>query len=64
MNPAVTLAFLATRRLDLLRAVAYILSQCLGATAGAAILYVLLPLESAAECYPSKVSPGRESAWH
>ncbi|XP_035243307.1 aquaporin-4 [Anguilla anguilla] len=56
VNPAVTLAFLATRRLDLLRAVAYILGQCLGATLGAGILYLALPLKSAAKCYVSKVS--------
>ncbi|XP_018580791.2 aquaporin-4 [Scleropages formosus] len=56
VNPAVTLAFLATRRLDLLRAAVYILGQCLGATLGAALLYLLLPLKSAAEVYPSKVS--------
>ncbi|XP_061077041.1 aquaporin-4 [Conger conger] len=56
VNPAVTLAFLATRRLDLLRAVAYILAQCLGATLGTGILYLALPLKSSAECYVNKVS--------
>ncbi|KAJ8366896.1 hypothetical protein AAFF_G00338330 [Aldrovandia affinis] len=56
MNPAVTLAFLATRRIDLLKAGAYILAQCLGATLGAGILYLALPLKSAAECYVNKVS--------
>ncbi|XP_036388243.1 aquaporin-4 [Megalops cyprinoides] len=56
VNPAVTLAFLATRRLDVLRAAVYILAQCLGATLGAGILYLALPTKSAAECYVNKVS--------
>ncbi|MGH0159837.1 UNVERIFIED_CONTAM: hypothetical protein FKN15_056165 [Acipenser sinensis] len=55
MNPAVTLAFLATRKLDILRTACYILGQCLGATLGAGILYLTLPLKSAAECYVNKV---------
>nr|QKE23188.1 aquaporin 14 [Arapaima gigas] len=57
VNPAVTLAFLATRRLDLLRATVYIVGQCLGATLGSGLLYLLLPLKSAAQVLPSKVSP-------
>ncbi|KAI1890209.1 hypothetical protein AGOR_G00151320 [Albula goreensis] len=56
VNPAVTLAFLATRRLDLLRAGAYVLGQCVGATLAAGILYLALPFKSAAECYVNKVS--------
>ncbi|KAK1150974.1 aquaporin-4-like [Acipenser oxyrinchus oxyrinchus] len=56
MNPAVTLAFLATRKLDILRTACYILGQCLGATLGAGILYLTLPLKSAAECYVNKVN--------
>ncbi|RXM93018.1 Lens fiber major intrinsic protein [Acipenser ruthenus] len=56
MNPAVTLAFLATRKLDILRTACYILGQCLGATLGAGILYLTLPLKSAAECYVNKAA--------
>ncbi|MBN3301721.1 AQP4 protein, partial [Amia calva] len=57
VNPAVTLAFLATRKLDLLRAATYVLGQCLGATLGATLLYLALPLKSTAKCYINKVSP-------
>ncbi|XP_036447744.1 aquaporin-4 [Colossoma macropomum] len=55
VNPAVTLALLATRRLDVLRAVVYVFAQCLGATLGAGILYLVLPLKSTAEIYVNKV---------
>nr|XP_015199546.1 PREDICTED: aquaporin-4-like isoform X1 [Lepisosteus oculatus] len=55
VNPAVTLAFLATRKLDLLRAAGYVLGQCVGATLGAGVLFLALPVKSAAECYVSKV---------
>ena len=39
MNPAVTVAALATRKLSVLRAVLYITAQCGGSIAGAALLY-------------------------
>nr|QKE23179.1 aquaporin 14 [Pygocentrus nattereri] len=55
VNPAVTLALLTTRRLDVLRAVVYVFAQCLGATLGAGILYLVLPLKSTAEIYVNKV---------
>ncbi|XP_072552774.1 aquaporin-4 [Salminus brasiliensis] len=55
VNPAVTLALLATRRLDVLRAVVYVFAQCLGATLGAGILYLVVPLKSTAEIYVNKV---------
>ncbi|KAM9445759.1 aquaporin-4 isoform 2-T2 [Clarias gariepinus] len=55
VNPAVTLALLATRKLDALRAMIYVFAQCLGATVGAGILYLVLPLKSAADIYVNKV---------
>ncbi|XP_012690431.1 aquaporin-4 [Clupea harengus] len=55
VNPAVTLAFLATRRLDALRALVYVAAQCLGATLGTGILYLALPLNSTAESFANKV---------
>ena len=56
MNPAVTLALLATRRLDVLRALVYIIAQCLGACLGAGALYLALPLKTTAEHFVTKVS--------
>ncbi|KAM6977609.1 aquaporin-4 [Aplochiton taeniatus] len=55
VNPAVTLSLLATRKLDLVRALAYIGAQCLGASLGAGALYLALPLKSTADCFVSKV---------
>uniref|UniRef100_A0A3Q2Z8U8 Aquaporin AQPAe.a-like n=1 Tax=Hippocampus comes TaxID=109280 RepID=A0A3Q2Z8U8_HIPCM len=49
VNPAVTLSLLATRRLDVLRALIYIAAQCLGALLGAGALYLALPLKSTAD---------------
>lgn len=43
INPAVTVAMLATRKLSLAKAVFYLLAQCLGAVVGAAILYGVTP---------------------
>lgn len=43
INPAVTVAMVATRKLSLAKAVFYLLAQCLGAVAGAAILYGVTP---------------------
>ncbi|XP_034066744.1 aquaporin-4 [Gymnodraco acuticeps] len=55
VNPAVTLALLATRRLDVLRAVVYIAAQCLGATLGAGALYLALPVKSTADIFVNRV---------
>ncbi|KAG5281887.1 hypothetical protein AALO_G00049900 [Alosa alosa] len=55
VNPAVTLAFLATRRLEALRALVYVAAQCLGATLGTGILYLALPQKSTAESFANKV---------
>ncbi|KAJ1160454.1 hypothetical protein NDU88_000956 [Pleurodeles waltl] len=43
VNPAITMALLCTRRVDLLHAVAYILAQCLGATLASGMFYLLTP---------------------
>lgn len=56
VNPAVTLSLLATRRLDLMRALVYVGAQCLGASLGAGALYFALPLKTTADCFVSRVS--------
>ncbi|KAJ6658138.1 hypothetical protein lerEdw1_001614 [Lerista edwardsae] len=43
VNPALTVAFLCTRKLDALHAVSYILAQCLGAIMASGIFYFMLP---------------------
>lgn len=56
VNPALTLSLLATRRLDVLRALVYIAAQCLGASLGAGALYLALPLKTSADHFVNKVS--------
>ncbi|KAM6982404.1 aquaporin AQPAe.a [Tautogolabrus adspersus] len=55
VNPAVTLSLLATRRLDVLRALVYIVAQCLGASLGTGALYLALPLKTTAEHFVNRV---------
>uniref|UniRef100_A0AAY4D0P6 Aquaporin 14 n=1 Tax=Denticeps clupeoides TaxID=299321 RepID=A0AAY4D0P6_9TELE len=55
VNPAVTLALLATRKLDVLRALLYIVAQCLGATLSTGLFYLALPQKSTAETFANKV---------
>ncbi|KAJ8360725.1 hypothetical protein SKAU_G00172500 [Synaphobranchus kaupii] len=43
INPAVTLAMVFTRRLNVVRALFYLCAQCLGATAGSGILFMVTP---------------------
>lgn len=43
INPAVTAAMVVTRKLSLAKAVFYLLAQCLGAIAGAGILFLVTP---------------------
>lgn len=43
INPAVTVAFFVTRRISLARAIFYVISQCIGAIVGAALLFGLTP---------------------
>ncbi|XP_060930126.1 aquaporin-4 [Limanda limanda] len=55
VNPAVTLSLLATRRVDLHRAVFYIAVQCLGASLGAGALYLALPMKTTADHFVNRV---------
>ncbi|KAM6455148.1 aquaporin-4 isoform 3-T5 [Liasis olivaceus] len=43
INPAVTVAMVCTRKISLAKSVFYIAAQCLGAIAGAGILYLVTP---------------------
>ncbi|XP_030629926.1 aquaporin-4-like [Chanos chanos] len=43
INPAVTVAMVATQKLSLAKALFYVVAQCLGATVGAGILYLVTP---------------------
>lgn len=43
MNPAITVSMLVTRNITILRSFVYSLSQCIGAIAGAGILYGITP---------------------
>lgn len=43
INPAVTFAYLVGSQMSLFRAIFYIVAQCLGAVAGAAVLYGVTP---------------------
>ncbi|XP_062247445.1 aquaporin-4 isoform X1 [Platichthys flesus] len=55
VNPAVTLSLLATRRVDVHRALFYIAVQCLGASLGAGALYLALPMKTTAEHFVNRV---------
>ncbi|MEQ2218908.1 hypothetical protein XENOCAPTIV_009830, partial [Xenoophorus captivus] len=55
VNPAVTLSLLATRKLDVLHALVYMVAQCLGACIGASALYLALPLKATADHFVNKV---------
>lgn len=43
INPAVTAAMVVTKKLSLAKAVFYVAAQCLGATTGAAVMYLVTP---------------------
>ncbi|XP_034733517.1 aquaporin-4 [Etheostoma cragini] len=55
VNPAVTLALLACRKLEVVRAVVYIVAQCLGACLGAGALYLALPVKTTADHFVNRV---------
>ncbi|XP_022045442.1 aquaporin-4 isoform X3 [Acanthochromis polyacanthus] len=55
VNPALTLSFMTTRRLDVLRGLVYITAQCLGASLGAGALYLALPVKTTADHFVNKV---------
>ncbi|KAM4700674.1 aquaporin AQPAe.a-like [Discoglossus pictus] len=43
LNPAITLALVCARKLDLLHGVAFVVAQCLGATCSSAVFYLSVP---------------------
>lgn len=43
LNPAISIAMLVTRNISVVRAICYVFAQCVGAIAGAGILYGLTP---------------------
>lgn len=43
INPAVTIAFVYTRKITLSKSVFYIIVRCLGAIFGAGLLYLIIP---------------------
>uniref|UniRef100_A0A8C5MHV0 Aquaporin-4 n=1 Tax=Leptobrachium leishanense TaxID=445787 RepID=A0A8C5MHV0_9ANUR len=43
INPAVTIAFVCTRKITLAKSLFYIIAQCLGAITGAGLLYLITP---------------------
>uniref|UniRef100_A0A8C6TZ36 Aquaporin 14 n=1 Tax=Neogobius melanostomus TaxID=47308 RepID=A0A8C6TZ36_9GOBI len=55
VNPSVTLALLATRRMDVTRAMVYIAAQCVGAFLSTGALYLALPLKATADHFVNKV---------
>uniref|UniRef100_A0A3Q2PSK5 Aquaporin AQPAe.a-like n=1 Tax=Fundulus heteroclitus TaxID=8078 RepID=A0A3Q2PSK5_FUNHE len=55
VNPAVTLSLLATRKLDVLRALVYMVAQCLGACLGTSVLYLALPVKATAGHFVNRV---------
>ena len=63
VNPAVTAGLVTGAKLGLLKALLYVLAQCIGATVGAGILSVLIPADKVAEGVGvtgiSKISAGQ-----
>ncbi|KAG7519905.1 aquaporin AQPAe.a-like isoform X2 [Solea senegalensis] len=55
VNPTVTLSLLATRKVDLLKALFYVAVQCLGASLAAGALYLALPLKTPADHFVNRV---------
>ncbi|KAM5158001.1 aquaporin-4 [Mantella aurantiaca] len=62
INPAVTIAMVCIRKISIAKAAFYIIAQCLGAIAGAGILYLVTPSDVAGGLgvteVNSKLSPG------
>ncbi|XP_058500010.1 aquaporin AQPAe.a [Solea solea] len=55
VNPTVTLSLLATRKVDLLKALFYVAVQCLGSSLAAGALYLALPLKTTADHFVNRV---------
>lgn len=60
INPAVTLAFLATGKTNVVKAILYIIVQCIGCTVGAALLKGLLPDGIQGRFGITRIAPGVE----
>ncbi|KAM9786099.1 major intrinsic protein of lens fiber b [Neosynchiropus ocellatus] len=58
INPAVTFAYLVGAQLSLFRAIFYIIAQCLGAVAGAAVLYGVTPANMRGNMALNTLQPG------
>ena len=58
LNPAVTVAMLATQNISVARALFYILAQCVGGITGAGILYGLTPNDTRGTLGLTQVRPG------
>lgn len=56
VNPALTFAMFATRKLSGLKALVYIVAQCLGAFLGAGAVYLALPSKDHIKTFVNKVS--------
>lgn len=57
VNPALTFAMFATRKLNGLRALVYIVAQCLGGFLGAGAVYLAMPSKKHIDGFVNKVSP-------
>ncbi|XP_063057061.1 aquaporin-4-like isoform X2 [Engraulis encrasicolus] len=57
INPAVTIAMVALRKMSLAKAVFYVVAQCLGAMIGAGILYAVTPTAVRGGLGVTKVNP-------
>lgn len=55
VNPALTFAMFATRKLNGLRALVYIVAQCLGAFLGAGAVHLALPSKDTIRHFVNKV---------
>ncbi|XP_068093401.1 aquaporin-4 isoform X2 [Hyperolius riggenbachi] len=56
INPAVTVAMLCMRRISIAKSAFYIIAQCLGAIAGAGILYLVTPSDVAGDLGVTEVN--------
>lgn len=56
VNPALTFAMFATRKMNGLRALVYIVAQCLGGFLGAGAVYLALPRKEHINSFVNKVS--------
>uniref|UniRef100_A0A8C6XNX8 Aquaporin 14 n=1 Tax=Naja naja TaxID=35670 RepID=A0A8C6XNX8_NAJNA len=59
VNPALTMAFLCTRKLDALHASSYILAQCLGAILASGFFYLMLPSSAIGQLVSTEGNAGQ-----